>query len=865
MFQKISLDSEQNETQDARGYIDYMYRIRANQITGKLDLNDEVRAYNAAETLVSSRSLGIQWQEMGPDNVGGRTRAILFDAKNANVVFAAGVSGGLWKSTNGGQSWQNIGDQYKCLTIVSLAQGPTGDIYFGTGEGLYFNNGTGTGGFIGQGIWKSTDGGNFFSQLQSTQPVSAVNVFVDWADVNRIAVSPNDPNRVYAATNTGLKVSHDGGLSWVAVYGPVGVISSTDVKTGNDGYVHASIGNKYYRSTAPDGDDFQLPTGQSSFFTGSFSRIELAVAQSDANYVYASTVNSSGGMAGVFQSTDAGLSWTQIGPGNSVNFNPFAFFEPQSGGQGDYDDAVTVSLTDPQTIFVGGSGIMYRYTSTTGWVKIVDAYQNPFFGFYVHPDMHALVFNPFKPTQMLIGCDGGVYITDNALQDQPEFYSADRNYRVTQMYSVAAAATGEVTGGTQDNGTIYIDFLGNTTMSGDAIFGGDGGYTEISHNNPDAFFGGTPNGVLFRSPSKGGGASTFFDFRIDKDNNGKIDEGAEFVTPFILWEQLDSPQVSFYACGSSKSIWFTPYAVNFSIIPDWFRLSSTIGAVSCISFSHDGNDLYAGTTAGYVYHCGNIKDVFNAGKFHYSSPTSTVWNVADSGIKVTSVLVASGRYIRSVAIDPTNNNNIVVTAGNYGNTSYVWKSNNALSDTIVMADITGDLPMMPVYGSTIDISNPNNLIVGTDFGVYSQDLSTGVWSEENTGMAHVPTLMVRQIPFNTIPYLYIATHGRGIFRSSTLAGVNVGISSQNTILDNVIVFPNPVSSLVNVNLNLAKPALINISIFDLNGKHFANELHNLPSGENTVAIKTNSLANGTYLLKVQAESSVFTKKFVVIK
>jgi len=139
-----SLKSDFKEDGDAIGMIDYFNKIMNDPVTGKLDLKAYYNALQYANARITSRSsdnLGLQWQFLGPDNIGGRTRAILFDKNNPAKVFGASVSGGLWISNDTGQTWTawSGSDMLPNMNIVSLCQDANGNIYFGTGEGLYGN------------------------------------------------------------------------------------------------------------------------------------------------------------------------------------------------------------------------------------------------------------------------------------------------------------------------------------------------------------------------------------------------------------------------------------------------------------------------------------------------------------------------------------------------------------------------------------------------------------------------------------------------------------------------------------------------------------------------------------------------------
>ncbi|MEO6167773.1 MAG: T9SS type A sorting domain-containing protein, partial [Chitinophagales bacterium] len=484
-----------------------------------------------------------------------------------------------------------------------------------------------------------------------------------------------------------------------------------------------------------------------------------------------------------------------------------------------------------------------------------------------HADKHTIEFNPFNPAEMLIGCDGGLFRTGNADDVYPIFSDLNRNYNVTQTYSASAAPTGEVIAGCQDNGTQYIDFLGNTPMAANEIQGGDGGNTEIGRLNPNAFFAEFPAGTVTRSSSKGTGFNTFYDDRIDASGDGTIDEGADWLTAFTLWEQPDTAR-SYYALGAGLStghVWFTKGAMDFGLDPDWFRFPVTTGWVTCVAFSKDGNSLFAGTSSGYLYRYSNILAVDDSGKFVYPSISSTAsaWNAVDSGITVSSVLVASGRYLRWIAVDPTDASKVVVTGARYGNDQNIWRSTNALDSIMTFSDITDNLPKMPVWTAVVDLENPNRIIIGTDLGVYGRDMSNSDgWSEENGGMARVPVMTIKQIPYYGKPYLYIGTYGRGVYRTGSLVGIN----EAPAVINNMMLFPNPVQDQATLRISLAKGSPVEIRIYNLSGELVQQiQQKNLTAGENTININTGKLNSGTYIVNAKSGTSSFNQKMVVIR
>lgn len=867
-------ENRKDESREIAGTLDWWNNVRSSGTTGIFNPQDLYAAIEQADALSSTRDISIQWDEAGPDNVGGRARAVLWDKNNAGVVFAGGVSGGLWKSTNNGDSWSRVPGDFSVNTVSCIAQASNGDIYFGTGEaffdiGLNVPTGFSGMGFPGKGIWKSTDGGNSWSHLDATTPAISNSVATDWDFVQKIACSPTDPNRVYAATHKGIKISTNGGTTWFGATGTNNLTYAWDVKTGSDGYVYVIDGNQYYRSTTPDGNAFENRQGDGGYVSGPTGRAEIAVSPSNPAYVYVvvGETGSGGGLKGVYKSTDGGLNWTLIGPGNGVSFNPL-------GSQAFYDITCAVLPTDPEVLFVGGQLSLYKYTPSLGWYTVSNWLGNFFdLSLYIHADMHTIAFNPLNSDQFIIGTDGGVFRTGNASNTYPTFESVDRRFNVTQCYGVAAKQTGEVIMGCQDNGTQYIDFLGNTPMAAKEVAGGDGFNVAISNINQNAFFEEYFSGQLTRSSNNGAAFNSFFDTRIDPDANGSPNDGfdgaADWIAPFTLWEAADSSH-SFFTLGTGFSstghAWITLGALDFATTPDWFRLPATAGVVTCTAFSPDGDNLFVGTSTGTLYRYGNLNQVWAENKFTYPAINSTAdaWHAVDSGVTVSSKLIGAGRYLRSIAVDPHNSSHVVVTAARYALTSYVWRSTNALDSLMTFTDITFNLPRMPVWSCAIDFVNPNLILVGTDLGVYSRDIVNGTsWIEQNSGMDRVPVLQIIQVPYYGQMYSYVATYGRGVFHTASLVGIN---NVENNLVTNVSIFPNPARDVTTLQVDLQQAGDLFIRVYDLNGKEVFHQIQKKEiAGNHAYKIPITNLQSGTYLVNVTAGSSSTSHKMVVMK
>lgn len=543
--------------QGAKGSAKWLFNVQKNPLTGTIDPMDVLKAREEAYQMYTTRStsaLGLEWTELGPDNVGGRTRAILIDKNNPNKMFAGSVSGGLWVSNNGGANWSTVAgfDQQPNLAVVSMVQSSNGDIYVGTGEGdFYFYTGSGSAGILGAGIYKSTDGGITFSRLASTIPTtlnsSGNSASTAFCSVHELGVDPVNASRIYAATKYGLQSSEDGGVTWAHPIrqnnGSANTSVALDVDVASDGTVIANINNKLYRSDNGDYGTFTQIT--SGLPTTGVSRIEFTISPSDPNYMYALAGKTSNGLLlGVYQSIDKGLTWSMIGNGGSSQFELFGT------GQSDYDNAIAVFPTDKTKIIIGGV-TLWTWKQTNPAVPGIGQWshasssgefaQNPY---YVHSDVHDFKFHPTNPDLFYVGCDGGIFrgytgssFGNNTIVFQP----MNNGYNVTQFYSIAFEgddpARRGFNAGAQDNGTNYVSGHGNTVQSAVEIDGGDGAESEISFLNPNVSFSTVYYGSLARHSSKGGAGSSIYPDKFTTLFPTLGDAGfASFVTPIALYE-----------------------------------------------------------------------------------------------------------------------------------------------------------------------------------------------------------------------------------------------------------------------------------------------------------------------------------------
>lgn len=533
---------EENIVQGYRGAAEWLYARRANQVSGTIDRSDVEQARAQAKALVAKQkksSLGLVWEEVGPDNIGGRTRAFLIDNQDTTgrTYYAASVSGGLFKSTNAGASWAAVNDQLDNLAVVSIAQASNGDIYFGTGEGLYYSaSGAGSGGILGEGIYKTTDQGATISLCSGSTAFNAV---------AKLEVDPTNSSRIYAATNSGLQVSNDGGTTFAPILSGLGsTLPTTDLTMTTEGQIWFKTGTKVYKSNNNDGTDIVEVTSTSGTdnLPPNSGRMRISIAPQDKNYVYAIAVESQ--QAGsrfkaAYRSTDNGDTWTVIGERNT-------FLDPHgsaSQGQGNYNNAVTVDPKDKDRILVGGV-TLWEWSLSGGWQQIATNFLTPFSlqsSLWVHSDVHNIIFRGKDLNTIYVCSDGGISrSTDNGLTWLPVV----KNYGTIQYYNISVGGDGSVLGGTQDNSNILINPTAQfVPKRGTTLNSGDGAYAEISKLNPDVLFMESQYGNAVRSVDGGENLSQFFDLDRMAPNpayqpgSGRVNF-ADFVAPFTLYENV---------------------------------------------------------------------------------------------------------------------------------------------------------------------------------------------------------------------------------------------------------------------------------------------------------------------------------------
>jgi photosystem II stability/assembly factor-like uncharacterized protein len=387
------------------------------------------------------------WESLGPGNVGGRTRGLAIDPQNTNIMWAGGATGGLWKTTDGGQTWTPVDDFAPVLAINCLVMDPhdPNTIYACTGEQ--------TQNWRGAGIYKTSDGGDSWTQLPATTTS-------DFYFVNNLAISPASSSHLYAATNTGLWASLDGGNTWnLSLASPDGGPAATRTGGTTNGCFDTLVQSNLVQSNIvepgqstdavfavchpPGSLLYAVFRNSDAAGAGSWAVVlsdpnmwytVLAAAPSQPGTIYAVSVTyaSTGAyyraLLAVYRSTSGGTAGSWVTQTNQSSgrlnsailsidsaYNFGATFCSESAasvnfnGQAGYNLAVAVDPLDPNRVWAAGIGL---FRSDDGGVTWGYAFVND------HPDQHGLVFDPGydgNANQTLYNIsDGGIYKTTQA-------------------------------------------------------------------------------------------------------------------------------------------------------------------------------------------------------------------------------------------------------------------------------------------------------------------------------------------------------------------------------------------------------------------------------------------------------------------
>lgn len=515
---------------------------------------------------VDPKGMSPAWTEIGPNVIehswgdmenAGRTIALAIDPLDARLMYVGAASGGVWKTTDGGQHWKPIADHVASLSIGALAIDPFdhNTIYAGTGEPHYSLDS-----FQGAGFMRSRDAGKTWELL-------AADVFLGYR-FTRIVPSSKRPGLLYASCTRGVFRSSDGGGSWVKLLD--GSASSILVDPKDPNRLIAGIGaafgsplNGLYRSSDA-GATWRKAAGDLPKEPRKLGRLEMTQCDAYPNVVYASFYGTSGGLTGMYRSNDFGDSWIRLP--NAPSY---------SGDSAWYNNAIAVSPFNPNVLFASGYTTFRSLDGGQTWEDNTKSYD----GGPVHPDHHFLKFSAVDPSMLYLCTDGGLFVTRNL---GTSWESLSRGMGTVQFQSLDVHPWDEniAYGGTQDNGT--NKYTGTNAWRN--IFLGDGGVTKVNWKNPEIVYTEYVNLTICKSTNAGK------DFEWNTTNGIDPAEGKLFYAPF----NLDPSDPDTLVAGAQKVYRSTDAAAN------WKAISPILGTrVSAVVVAPSARKvIYAGTSDG---------------------------------------------------------------------------------------------------------------------------------------------------------------------------------------------------------------------------------------------------------------------------
>ncbi len=753
---------------------EYEFNMVKNPYTGKIPerikmLEDEfsktIQESDELKKLVNKKGRRYYyWKSRGPYNVGGRTRAFAIDRHNENIIFAGGVSGGLWRSTNSGKTWRKVTRRRQAPSITSIVQHPTRrNIWYYTSGERSGNSATSSSFYAGAGVYRSTNNGRSWRLLKGTVDGDITKIS-PFELTNSIAINPTN-NDIYVATFNGVHRSQDAGRTFEEVLGG-GFDSWTEVITTPSGKIYATVDffgdpNTGFFSS-DDGDEWTniTPTNVANLFNG---RTVMAYDPSDENIVYFFSENLATAATPFLLKYNATAEtpeeqWTDLSANLPVNIGGAV---GSINLQGHYNMFIRIKPDDSNFIVLGGTNI-YRsitgFTTPTGQESWIGGYSSDnSVSMYTnhHPDQHNFIFLPSNPNRALSANDGGVFITDDITEanndvEQVKWTSLNNGYLTTQPYAVSfdpQANSDDLLAGFQDNGTWYTSSPKSKTPW-EEDFGGDGSYNAIADGGNTRYVS-TQFGNIYRFNFDDAGEFTSF-ARIRPAIMGS----PSFINPFVLDPNNDN--IMYMPDGNrilrNNDLDEVPGGTFAFATKNWVALAQTAAAntITALDVSRypQANRLYYATSGGEIFRMDNA-------------------NLDNQQV----VDISTGKgmppgYVSNITADPSNSDRAIVVFSNYGIPSLFITEDAGETWTDIggnleeNADGTGN-------GSSVRwaafFGNGRGYFVGTSTGLYTTFKLRGQRTRWFKEPFRIGNAVVAQVKTRKDGLIAIATHGNGLY------------------------------------------------------------------------------------------------------
>jgi len=668
-----------------------------------------------------------RWVELGPAPIAGgeysgRVSAVACSPTDPDRYFVGGADSGVWRTTDGGATWESLTDQLPTTAIGAVALAPSDEnvVYAGTGEANYANHSR-----YGLGLYRSTDGGDTWTHL-------AEDTFAGRAFA-RIAVDPADPQRLFVAITRaggfpemaaakehpqragpiGVFRSTDGGVTWTQLALPN--VSASDVvfEPGSSTTLYAAIGRIYgspdngvYKSTDGGGTWTRLTSGLPP--VAELGRIALSSAASDPQRLYALVTNPSsatGGGAstrGAFRSDDGGATWSQLGALGSIQ-----------ASYGWYLCVVGVDPADEDTAFFGGL-TLHRTGNAGGSFSNVTP---------PHVDLHAVAWD--ASGRLVVGDDGGVHRSTNGGQSWTPLNDGLGTIQFYAGLSTHPTDPRVVLGGTQDNGTNQREAVG---VQWTQVFGGDGGWTQIDRSAPNRRFveyQGTGN--LFLTTN--GGSSFGY---VGGDLFGRNC----FLPPFLI-DPTDSTRMLY---ATERLFESTDGGISWSTLSG--DLTTGTGAIRSLAIApSDPDKVYIATNDGLV---------------QASTDGGATFQVVRSGNP------GWPRVTRELCVHPTEPLTVFLAVSAFDTEQVLRSADGGLTWKALDAGLP-DVPVNVIAVRAALRGAPEEVFAGTDSGLFHTNDGGRTWRRYGKGLPNAPVIDL--VIEEDRQRVLLTTQGRGAWRA----------------------------------------------------------------------------------------------------
>lgn len=747
------------------------------------------------------------WYPVGPDNVPGnltgymeigigRINCVTFHPTNPNVYYVGVAQGGMWKTTNNGISWTPMTDNLPITRISDIVldpNDPDSTMYISVcdfeyiGVSLYLN-GRKRNTHYGIGVYKTTNGGTTW------QPTGLSFLLTDGdaSLIRKIIVNPSNSNELVACGVSGMYRSTDAGVNWTQIntglyWDMLSDPNNADVLYAATGWIlTANAGSAGVLKSTDFGQTWTpLPTGMPA--TGSLQRVKLAIAPSDPNYIYAITTDLSGGLYGIYKTTNAGNNWSFIPPALNILEYDEGF---GSGGQGNYDLGAVVSPSNRDEIYIGGINL---WGSTDGGMNFNPAtHWTLQYGPTIHCDIHYMTVQPATGNYFVCS-DGGIYRTA-AISTQPwsaaqsgnpwttNWVNISNGMQITSFYRLSSSrnGAGRLVAGSQDNATMYYDNAGWNT-----IFGGDGMDNFLDPLNDDMIIGSSQYGWFYRSFDDGfNNVGTYPNFS---------GETGEWTTPLVA--DYNNPG-TLYA-GFQNVMMTTDNGDNWMPISNFPFVNTNAELCALAVANSNSSVLLAAKRVRYEYN--------EPARLFRTTNGGTVWTDITSGLP-------DSLYYTSVEIAENDANTIFVTMAGFSSGNKVFRSTDG---GVTWINISYNLPNIPVNCIKYIPGGTGDMMIATDLGIYVLPALSTTWSSQSLGL---PNVIVSDIEFNVpLNKIYVSTFGRGIWATDLDVFTNSIAAPATQVSMNLYPSPNNGSFTLEI-AGDAATEIYTLEIIDVMGK-----------------------------------------------